>query len=980
MNKTDVVPSEKERILIVAVDFDGCMGHSLFTTNYKQMLKDNEGKSPQEMKEALKGVLLQSNPTLMEDIQRRSEGYDRVVVIVGSNRQSAYKDQHDGQKNKNGSCFTATEMLAEALQEKTGKPVELDPYLMFDSILGVKPGTNFRLGQQEQDKSFEEYQMAIDKKYRLAFFQMQEICARHPQASVSYVHYDDRNDIVKDTARAFQSENGQNLPPNMHDARACHYELYNPYASLQSLANKSKNEAQTNLNQFVDQEYIEQLNTALVVVNQDSELLVGIIERHQQSVAQIEERREALLTERNALKKGTPEYIRLTQQIQKLETSLEQLPKPQIQIELIKKVRAQCSDVSGGDLPNCRLTWSQFNSLVAEAEQLTNNVVNSHYLEAFPELNKEYQQSSKEMEKEAVVEFGGFTRTVEEGHQIDMTNFDQTVRECMKDSSVDRLNTYNSFVEEDKVWKQIKEIESAINNNEFQTDMIQGLSPSMLERLLDPMKKGYIEGKIDSGTFNFYLDNAVPDFNHQLSLLEHVGRERWLFKENEKVESALKSLEQEINQGSFKPEMLDDILEKIDLNQSRATRLLDSVETGFMSGKISFETFNACLDKLYSSPKDKLEALEHLFQKVNDKENSLYAPPKNRFIRFLKSLAGKENYSSVRLNHIAQLQNDYVKIVRENKDDPEVKSHVAKSEFPDFETRHAYLGINHATTCRKQLMAVYQDDFTSTMDQLFQLSAESHNPFSAEGVGGFVATRLLNAKGRLAKFNLDTVAEYIIKHPERASILLGAYRKNFEGNPTKIQQMINSADQTVLRAIEDSKLSVEALSNTEVRKHPPPSYPAPPPPVRTPVTGIESRTLPPSQPEPPGSALTTPKERRPPPPSYPAPPPPVGTPATRKESRPLPPSQAEPPGGAPTTPKERRSPPPAETYESPEVTRAMDILTKATQQRDSRHDVPPAEPPQSWAQKKGSGVDEAHDAESNPEDDKDRPPPSPDTK
>jgi hypothetical protein len=154
MKKGSTLTSEQEKVLIVSVDFDGCMGHTNYTNNYIQQVFNKQNElSAEERKNALQAVIRQSNPALIQDIQNRAKDFDRIVVIVGSNR--------------NGSCFEATECLSEVLQQTTGKAVELDQYLVFDNILGNPSGTNFKQ-KTEQPLSEEsaQYQMSMDKKYR----------------------------------------------------------------------------------------------------------------------------------------------------------------------------------------------------------------------------------------------------------------------------------------------------------------------------------------------------------------------------------------------------------------------------------------------------------------------------------------------------------------------------------------------------------------------------------------------------------------------------------------------------------------------------------------------------------------------------------------------------------------------------------------------------------------------------------------------
>lgn len=867
MEEAKVVQERKKRVLVVAVDFDGCLGHTVFTENYKRMLKELPKDCTAEQREtAFKDVIRRSNAALVEDIARRSQDYDQVVVIVGSNRQSANKDQHDAQKNKNGSCFEATHMLGKVLKEQTQKPVQLDKYLVFDSILGLHAGTNFDLKEQEQTAIFGDYTTSIDLKYRLAYFQMQRVCAYYPDADVSYVHYDDRDDIVKDTARHFQSEQGLHFPPNMVEATACQYELYNPNTDLISLAEKARKQAEKDPDSLVDQSDIDRFNTILDIISQKAQALERIIPNHQDEIRKIQNQKNDLLREREDLpNQEGEEYRKITQQINNLERHLNEIKKTTAIKKNIEELRRTLREQCGDDLSNPQLKWSQFNSILKAADKLNNNNIQTKYLDVFPELQREYQGSLAANENETVREMGQFQRTDREGHQIDPAIFDRTVQECMNDNVVDRTRSYELLFKEESIIKKVIDIENKINDGTFKAEMIDNLDAAQRYRLLEPLKKVFIEGKIDSRI----MDSAIEKFGLSQKVrqeyLDKWNLEKRLYSDNQKIDAWIAEFDQALNTQTFDANSLDSILGEngIELDQTKTNRILVPIEKAFMQGKLSFNALKACHERMYHDPHDRLKALEALYDKVAANDNTLYSPPKNPLIRFLKGIVGKENFSSERLDHIAKIQQEYIKIVKENKDDPKVKEHLAASTLPDYETRHAYIGINHATGCRKKLMYLYRDDPGMTLQQLFRLSTESNNPFKAEGAGGFIATALLGAKRRLASFKTEQIADYIGKHPQHAPQLLAAYKDDLARNPQTIYGILNNPE--LHAAVKESKLLESKYLSQEDKKK------------LSEFMALKASQSAPTSPEgrppvPTISVAELKRENRPAPPSYPAPP------------------------------------------------------------------------------------------------------------
>ncbi|HHF7365480.1 TPA: hypothetical protein ACPSKY_000576 [Legionella bozemanae] len=204
-----------------------------------------------------------------------------MIIMVGSNRTSAEKDQDDGPKNKNGSAFRAIEHFANALEKEIELPVETNKRVVFDSVLGQKPGFNFDLREKQTlDPSIrQQYLMSGDMKFRLAYFQIHDVCSQNPDCDVTYVHADDRDDIVTVSANTYGNKKiGAMLPPNLKQASFLHYEEYNPIAELvriqRNLALRIENKIPSDGSYILSTK--EQMKSAVATIIADMELLVQL--------------------------------------------------------------------------------------------------------------------------------------------------------------------------------------------------------------------------------------------------------------------------------------------------------------------------------------------------------------------------------------------------------------------------------------------------------------------------------------------------------------------------------------------------------------------------------------------------------------------------------------------------------------------------------------------------------------------------------
>src|SRR3990167_171163 len=123
----DAASNKKPRILVLALDFDGC----LFNPLYFRSKSANR--------------LIESNHILITHIltQIFIHKYDRVIFTSVSNRQAKEIDDGNMKASKSESSYPALIAFCNYISSKTAVPCEVDRFLLSD-IYGNKPnGENF---------------------------------------------------------------------------------------------------------------------------------------------------------------------------------------------------------------------------------------------------------------------------------------------------------------------------------------------------------------------------------------------------------------------------------------------------------------------------------------------------------------------------------------------------------------------------------------------------------------------------------------------------------------------------------------------------------------------------------------------------------------------------------------------------------------------------------------------------------------------
>jgi hypothetical protein len=200
----------KEKINVRSLDFDDC----IFNSAYRKSKSKNR--------------LIETNKSLIEGVseQIKAENFSKVIIMLGSNRQSFYDDWHheDGE----GSCFPALFELYKAFQNYIDpSKVELDPLLLADIYGRKQAGDNFDHAIQHHNavrnkQEHEPYDFSFSfmdsKKLNLLYAQMHKIASQHPDAEIIYDFYDDdafeENTVLHDLKKYFE-ENPDLIPNNL---------------------------------------------------------------------------------------------------------------------------------------------------------------------------------------------------------------------------------------------------------------------------------------------------------------------------------------------------------------------------------------------------------------------------------------------------------------------------------------------------------------------------------------------------------------------------------------------------------------------------------------------------------------------------------------------------------------------------------------------------------------------------------------------
>lgn len=226
IDPTQTVPEKPKNILVISIDYDGCISCGKFHYPLNaSWLPDEEDCNYIYFINTLIDYIRENRP-------------DVVEIIVGSNRQSAFLELTNTHKAINGLAGKTIEFIAKAIAEVLAQEnieVIFNPFLMSD-ISALKYSGYSKT-------QFDELLSAItsvddlhvlddltqpncpydESKITLLYAQMQQIASRYRDAKINFHFIDDRLDLL-DSLHNFFSKAPHTIPPNVVLQFALHIE------------------------------------------------------------------------------------------------------------------------------------------------------------------------------------------------------------------------------------------------------------------------------------------------------------------------------------------------------------------------------------------------------------------------------------------------------------------------------------------------------------------------------------------------------------------------------------------------------------------------------------------------------------------------------------------------------------------------------------------------------------------------------------
>jgi hypothetical protein len=217
--------NQKNRILVVSVDYDGCFSGPRFN-QARQSIQHLKESNPLAYTEAYRRIIADIHKSLVADIIKKSHGCTSIQIMIGSNRQTLEIDARNNNNNNNGSCFEGMTMLTECLQSLVGVPVTSDLRVCGDALMEKPNGhhadvyfNRAEMGEvtPESAARVETLRTLIrDHKYCLSFLQATNVCLENPDSEIVYQFYDDLAGILEESQQQFQQgQVAQYLPSNL---------------------------------------------------------------------------------------------------------------------------------------------------------------------------------------------------------------------------------------------------------------------------------------------------------------------------------------------------------------------------------------------------------------------------------------------------------------------------------------------------------------------------------------------------------------------------------------------------------------------------------------------------------------------------------------------------------------------------------------------------------------------------------------------
>lgn len=187
----------KKRIKVASVDADGC----IFRFDVLSTIIPRD--------------VVTQNKVLLTHIKSEMAGYDKKILMSGSNRQSYRIDKVNADRN-NTMLFADALLLIYQHLTSTQPTVELNKYLLADSYANLAHGHSFDLitaPDRHEHTNHKEY--IFDKfKLSLLYAQMHKIASENPDDEIVFDFFDDREDILYSLQNTF-SKHPELIPPNL---------------------------------------------------------------------------------------------------------------------------------------------------------------------------------------------------------------------------------------------------------------------------------------------------------------------------------------------------------------------------------------------------------------------------------------------------------------------------------------------------------------------------------------------------------------------------------------------------------------------------------------------------------------------------------------------------------------------------------------------------------------------------------------------
>lgn len=191
----------KPRILVISVDFDGCLFHEAY------MKSDSPNR------------LIETNDKFIQHVLAEIEQgrYQQVVLMIGSARQSKIIDDINHMSKVKGgteSCYAAILNLCDEIQQKLTIPCTVDRMLLAD-IYGDRPlGENFTKSVNDEKYNYSHF-VWDEYKYSIIYSQIHKIASENNNADIFYHFYDDRVSDILLYLSMFYNNNTILIPNNL---------------------------------------------------------------------------------------------------------------------------------------------------------------------------------------------------------------------------------------------------------------------------------------------------------------------------------------------------------------------------------------------------------------------------------------------------------------------------------------------------------------------------------------------------------------------------------------------------------------------------------------------------------------------------------------------------------------------------------------------------------------------------------------------